>query len=82
MNHYQKIAVVIFRVSGCCIVIYGVAWVFYSVAHNLLLEDRGTSLVSTVTNLLWCITFMLAGAIMYVLSRPLAYLVARKLKSD
>ena len=55
---------------------------FYGVAYALLFGSKETTLVPLATNLLYGITYMIAGASMYILSRPLAYLIARKLKSD
>ena len=67
---------------GCCFVIFSVSWMFYGVAYALLFGSKETTLVPLATNLLYGITYMIAGASMYILSRPLAYLIARKLKSD
>jgi hypothetical protein len=82
MNHYQKLAVVILRSVGCCLVIYSAALLFYGVAYTLLLANKETSLVPFVANLLCCIEFFIAGAIIYLLSRPLAYLIAGRFKGD
>jgi hypothetical protein len=82
VTHYQKIAVVILRSVGCYLLVYSVSGVFSGVAHAVLLESKETSLIPFMTNLLSCLTYFIAGAILYVLSRPLAYLIAGRLKAD
>ena len=82
MNHYQKLAVVILRSVGCCIVIYSAALLFYAAAHLILLENKETGPVWLATNLLCFIMYFLAGALLYVLSRPLAYLIAGRFKGE
>jgi hypothetical protein len=82
MNHYQKLAVVILRSVGLCLIAYSAALLFYAAAHFILLENKETGPVTLSTNLLCFVMYFFAGAIMYVLSRPLAYLIAGRLKGD
>lgn len=82
MNHYQKIAVVILRSVGFCLIAYSAAFLFFTVAHLILLEDKATGPVPLATNVLYFLMYFLTGALLYALSRPLAYLVAGRLKDD
>ncbi len=82
MNHYQKLAVVILRSVGLCLIIYSAALLFYAVAHFILLENKETGPVTLSTNVLYFLMYFFAGAIMYLLSRPLAYLIAGRFKGD
>lgn len=82
MNHYQKNALVILRSVGFCLMIYSASLLFYAVAHLILLEDRATGPVPLASNVLSFITYLLAGAALFAMSRPLAYLVAGRLKNE
>jgi hypothetical protein len=82
MNHYQKLALVILRSVGLCLVVYSAGFLLYAAAHFILLEDRGAGAVTLSTNVLYFITFFLTGAALFVLGRPLAYLVAGRLKGE
>ena len=82
MNHYQKIALVILRSVGFCLIVYSAALLFYAVAHLVLLESKETGPVPLATNVLYFIMYFLTGALLYLLSRPLAYLIAGRLKGE
>ena len=76
MNHYQKSAVVILRSVGCCVVFYAVAGILYGVVCFILFGGKDSSPTPFMTSLLWSLLLMFTGAALFVLSRPLAYLIA------
>jgi surface polysaccharide O-acyltransferase-like enzyme len=82
MNHYQKIALVILRSVGLCLIVYSAALLFYAAAHFILLESKETGPIPLATNVLYFVMYFLTGALLYALSRPLAHLVAGRLKYD
>lgn len=82
MNHYQKIALVILRSVGVCLIVYSATQLFYAAAHFVLLESKETGPLPLAINLLCFIMYFLTGALLYLLSRPLAYLIAGRLKDE
>lgn len=82
MNHYQKIAVTIFRIVSCCIAVYSMVSVFYSLVYVVLMSAEQIERGFLAAQLLSIITYLLVSIILYVLSKPLAYLIARTLNND
>jgi hypothetical protein len=82
MNHYQKIALIILRSVGLCLIAYSAGLLFFAVAHLVLLENRETGPVPLATNLLYFIMYCLTGALLYLLSGPLAYIIAGRFKGE
>ena len=82
MNHYGKLAVVIFRVAACCVSLYGLFAVFYNVVYALLISNEQTPRGHFAVNVLASMNYLLIGIALYALSKPLASLITRKLKED
>jgi hypothetical protein len=73
MSHYEKLAVVILRVIGCCVAVLGLIGVGYGIALNLLThETAGYIFYSSLV-------YLLVGFVLFALSKPLAALIARRL---
>jgi hypothetical protein len=73
MSHYEKIAVVAIRVIGCCVVIYALIGVVYSfVGYIITREPYNIYFYSSIT-------YVIVGAVLFALSKPLAALIARRL---
>lgn len=73
MNHYQKLAIVVIRVIGCCTAIFGLIGLTYGLALNVFRhEAAGIYFYSSLG-------YGLSGLVLFALSKPLAALIARKL---
>ncbi len=77
MSHYEKIAVVIIRVAGCCLAIYALVAAFYSV---LISFPKSVELASA--GVYSSIFYLLVGVALFVLSRPLARLTVRSIGNE
>ncbi len=82
MNHYGKTATVLFRVVGCCAVIYSLIAVVYNFIYAILISNEQTPRGIVAGNVLSCITYFIIGVVIYALSKPLATLVSRRFKED
>jgi hypothetical protein len=73
MSHYEKLAVVIFRVIACCAAVFGLIGVGYAIALNLVTQE-------TVGYILYpSLVYLVVGFVLFALSKPLAALIARRL---
>ena len=82
MSHYGKNAAVIFRVIGCCLIIWSLIAVGYIVIYALLISDEKTPRDYAASGLLSSITYTIVGVVLYALSKPLAALITRGLRDD
>jgi surface polysaccharide O-acyltransferase-like enzyme len=82
MNHYGKNAAMIFRVVGCCVMIYSLMAVVYNVIYEILITNEQTPRGFVAANILSSIFYFVVGLILYAFSKPLAALITRKLRED
>ena len=77
MSHYEKIAVVIIRAAGCCLVVYALAAAFYSILTSLpkSVEVASAGVYSSVL-------YLLVGVALLVLGKPLARLTVRGIGNE
>jgi hypothetical protein len=77
MNHYEKLAVVIFRVLGCGIAVFGL----FGVGSTLVMQALSDESLSPFYNVYHYTYggYGLGGVALIVLSKPLATLIAKKL---
>jgi hypothetical protein len=77
MNHYEKLAIVIFRVLGCSVLLLGV----FGAASALIMRVQSDPGLSAFYNVYFYtyVAYGIAGLILFALSKPLAALIARKL---
>jgi uncharacterized membrane protein len=74
MSHYEKLAIVIVRVIGCCVAIYALLGVAFAFVHKILFNDSSFWLYLAAS-----ITYLIVGLVLFALSKPLAALIARRL---
>lgn len=74
MSHYEKLAVVIIRVIGCCVSVYAIIGMLYSV-----LIFRFAHTEYAVVGIYSSFTYAIVGAVLFALSKPLASFIARQL---
>lgn len=74
MSHYEKLAVVILRVVGCCMFVYALFGVAYVFVSKFLFEEASLGIY-----LVGSITYLIVGSTLFALSKPLAALIARRL---
>lgn len=70
MSHYQKLAVVLFRVFGLILM---VSMSIVTPLHVLLFRASGTNAVELVSSIL----YLILGVLLTVLSKPLSRLAVR-----
>ena len=75
MNHYQKLAVVIFRVIGLTFVVY---MSIVTALHVVLYRTYRTNSVELVSSLL----YLILGIFLTALSKPLSRLAVRGIKEE
>jgi hypothetical protein len=77
MNHYEKLAVVIFRVLGCSVLFLGL----FGVASTVIgmLKSGETYAAFYAVYFYTYGAYGLAGLALFALSKPLAVLIAREL---
>lgn len=77
MSHYEKLAVVIFRVLGCGIAVFGL----FGVGSTALMGMQSDPVLSGFYNVYFYTygSYGLAGVALIALSKPLAALIANKL---
>ena len=76
MSHYQKIAIVALRVVACCVSVFGLLGTAYGLV--IIRFDREAAGVYFYSSLV----YVLAGIVLFLLSRPLAALIAKGLSHD
>ena len=74
MSHYEKLAIVIIRVLGCCTSIYALLGVAFAFVYQILFNDSSFWLYLAAS-----ITYLIVGLVLFALSKPLAALIARRL---
>lgn len=74
MSHYEKLAVVIIRVIGCCVSIYAMIGMVYNA-----LAFRFAHAEYAIVGIYSSFTYALVGVALFALSRPLAAFIARQL---
>lgn len=73
MSHYEKIAIVVIRVIGCCVTIYALIAMAYSlVGYIITREPYNVYFYASIT-------YVIVGVVLFALSKPLAALIARRL---
>jgi uncharacterized membrane protein YiaA len=73
MSHYEKIAMIAFRVIACCIAVFGLVGTAYGLVLNAFQnESAGIYFFASLI-------YVLIGLILFALSKPLATLIARHL---
>lgn len=77
MSHYEKIAVVIIRAAGCCLVIYALVAAFYSILISFpkSVEVASAGVYSSVF-------YLLVSVALFVLGKPLARLTGRGIGNE
>jgi hypothetical protein len=73
VNHYQKLAVVIIRVIGSCLIIYALVEMAYAFINALIMRQ------SFGLYFLAGLAYVIVGLVLLALSKPLASLIARTL---
>lgn len=82
VGHYGKNALVIFRVVGCCVIFFSLMGVLYNIAYPLLMGSDKMPRGVTAANVFSSVTYLIAGLLLYFLSKPLASLITRGLRED
>jgi len=79
MGHYAKLAAMIIRVLGVIIALIGVMGFIYWGLAGLFLEQVSPERMVQGARLLSSTVFILVGAIVFVLGRPLGRLIGKGL---
>lgn len=77
MSHYEKIAFVIVRAAGCCLIVYSLIAVVYVLILALARLDR-----APLSSLLTCLPYLLIGVALFALARSLAALILKGVPND
>ena len=75
MNHYQKLAIVIFRVFGLTLV---VSMSVVTSLHILFYRAKGTNSVELVSAIL----YLILGIFLTILSKPLSRIAVKGIKEE
>lgn len=82
MNHYGKIAAVIFRAAGCGILIYSLVAAVNTVVYYMITTERPEVTGQIALGWLSCLTYAVIGYLLYALSSRLAVFISKGLDSD
>ena len=74
MSHYQKLAVLIIRMIGIGVALYALVAIAFVVVAVVLFHGQ-----LETTGLLFLVGYIILGIVLFVLSKPLASLIARGL---
>ena len=77
MSSYEKLAILTFRVLGCCVSLYALMTMAYN-AIIFLIYHEDAFLLGLSTGFAYAII----GVALFALSKPLAALITRSLESD
>ena len=76
MSHYEKMSIIVIRIIACCVSVFGVLGIAYGLV--VIRFDREASGVYFYSSLV----YVLAGVVLFVLSRPLAAFAVKGLPKD
>lgn len=79
LNHYSKLAVVIVRVLGAQFALIGTMGAAYWLVAGLLLDETSPELAWQSARILSAGIFVVVGAVIYLMGRPIGRFVGRDL---
>jgi predicted MFS family arabinose efflux permease len=74
MSHYEKLAIIVIRVIGCCTTVYALIGMVYNMIRFLPMHDE-----ARISALYSSLTYAIVGVVLFALSKPLAALIAGRL---
>ena len=77
MTHYAKIAAVIIRAVGCCVVVYSLISIPYNIL-TLLFYSYETVMASLASS----VAYLIVGVALFTLGQPLGVLAVKGLPKD